>query len=835
MKRRTFMQICAAAAAVGAQRPHPAHAAKTTLAEGYEVSTFPKPWPRPPVKKLILDQTKTPSYSAMAALTPLPGTRRIYLQQPCDHKIVIARPDLKFQIYNAISPVPIESMHLTGYGFVIAHNSKAVSFNYDNTEQRFEEDRLPLLTQRISQDGFVFEQKSFTTTDATGRPLLTVRLRVTGQAGRSPRTLELAWLTVRGTHSRFYSHWNKDYQEWYEDYVVFEPWGPAWESALKLTAADSSQRDGDTLFDVFKHSKNVSASFSRNLAGSSLLFGLSFAKEREALIDMFIPYEGLQHPPAPADQDLCYREEKAFRVSQEKRLLSLSFEDEYRRRSALWSHHFEDAAAIDIPEKVVQDIYHVLTCNDLQFLGSGREVPYLKPGQGGFNSFSTVYGWESSNYLPIMDHQGFHNEVGRVLDYFLTTQQGQKGPEGDISTAEGSFRPFIHWMCETGAILGIFAEHALLSGDFERLRKDAVALLKAARWIQGERARTKDLLPDGSKSIHYGLMPPGRATDFPGFGYSLFTDAFTWQGLDKLAQAFETAKFSEAGWLRAEADDYRQCILESMKKVLKQEPLDPSQKGDEGKYKEKPVLSSDIALIALLQTRLIDAKDELVKDIEAAFRRSGEMDDFFADRMREMDDDELLTKAQERSAGGEIDLYYVNLSEKVWHRLWLERGETVKALRYFYMTLAYSTSRDVHLAIERFCPQLIWLLPWQPNASGNGRILEMIINTLCLENGDSIKLLHGVPDAWFAANQPLGVKKLRTAFGIFSFRMKPVAGRPREYELSYECTRDIPNRFLVALPDGAGQESRRVIEVVTQKMRTATCTINVATGSFSLR
>ncbi|MCL4402329.1 MAG: hypothetical protein M1436_06680 [Acidobacteria bacterium] len=797
MERRTFVRNCAAALTLAAQ--------KIQWALGAEASRISKPWPRPPVKKLVFDDNKSPSYSAMAALTPLPGTKRIYLQQPCDYKIVTARPDLKFQIYNALSPVPADAMHVTGYGFVIVRGSKAVSFDYGNTEQHFENNRLPLLTQRVSQDGFDVEQKSFTTTGHKGRPLLMVRLKVTRRRG--PRALELAWLTVRNIYSRYYSYPN-------EDYIVFEPWGRAWESPLHLERADNSQRDGDILFDAFQHSRNVSTGGSRNLAGSTLIFGVSFAKENEAVIDLAIPYEGLEHPAGATDQDLSYQAEKAFRVAEEKQLLSLSFDDEYRRQTALWNHKFENTAAIEVPEKLVQDVYHVLTCNDLQFLGSGPQVSYLKPGQGGFNSFSTVYGWESSNYLPIMDQQGFHHEVGKVLDYYLTTQHGHHGPEGDISTAEGSFRPHIHWMCETGAILGIFAEHAFLSGDFERLRKDAPALLKAARWIQGERARTRDLLPDGSKSIHYGLMPPGRATDWPEFAYSLFTDAYTWRGLDQLAQAFETAKFPEATWLRAEADDYRQCILQSAKKI------------QQGKSEAKPVLFSDSAL---LEARLIDAKDDVVKDFEAARRKSGELNDLFARRMPQMEDDTLL-RIQEKSAGGEIDLYYVNFAEKVWHRLWLERGETVKALRYFYMTLAYSTSRDVHIVSERFCPQLIWLLPWQPNASGNGRVLEMIFNTLCLESGDSMKLLHGAPDAWFAARRPLGVKRLRTSFGIFSFHIKPAAGKPRQFEFTYECTRDVPSRFLIALPDGKGRESRRVIEVDTQKRKSATRTLDAASG-----
>jgi hypothetical protein len=732
----------------------------------------------------------------MAAITPQPGTKRIYLQQPCDYKSVAARPDLKFQMYHAIDPPGTRTLHVNGYGFVRARGAEAVSFPYERTEQRFENCRLPLLTQRVSEDGVQFEQTSFTTSDAAGRPLLMVRLRVKRQSDTAARELQLGWLTVRAPHARFYSHSN-------EDYIVFEPWGAAWGQGLELTLTGNAQRCGDALCTVFRHSANVTAAPGK-LAGARLMFRVSFREAREGCIEMAVPYEGLTDAAA------------------EEQLRALSFDGEYRRQAALWRGRLERAAAIDVPEKLVEDIYQVLTCNNLQFLGSGAGAAYLKPGQGGYNSFSTVYGWESSNYLPVMDQQGFDAEVGRVLDYYLTTQHGHKGPEGDISTAEGTFRPHIHWMCETGAIVGIFADHALLSGDFRRLRSDAPALLKAANWIRGERARTRDLLPDGSRTTHYGLMPPGRATDWPDFGYSLFTDAYTWRGLDKLARAFETAGFSEAGWLRREADDYRQCILAAVERIVRR-----AKKQEKSRQEEKPV---QFVQSALLEAGLIGAGDGLAREMEAELRRTGAMDDLFATRMPEMEDAALL-RIQEKTAGGEIDLYYVNSAEKVWQRLWLEQGERAKALRYFYMTLAYSTSRDVHIASERFSPQLPWLLPWQPNASGNGRILEMILNTLWMDAGDTAKLLYGAPDAWFRAGVALGVRKLRTPGGVFSFSVRPAAGSGQEYEFGYECSRRAPGKFLVALPDGRGKLARRIVEVETGGRKKGSCRLNAGTGA----
>lgn len=812
MNRRTFLRYGAPALALAA-RGEPS-------APGAAVQPpIHKPWPRPPVKTLRFDQAAIPTFQEMAALTAGPRTKRCYLQQPCDYKIVTARPDLKFQVYNATRPQPSRAAHATGYGFVIMRDGAPVSFNFENTEQRFEGARLPLLTQRLSQSGFQFEQVSFTTTGPRGKPLLMLRLKVTRQSSRSPRHLQLGWLTVRDLHRKFYSHAN-------EDYIVFEPWGPAWNRGLNLTTEGNCQRSDDTLFDVFRHTTNVSVHSAAAVAGTALFFDLSFRQQPDARIEFRVPYECLRHPVSPDDADLDFDEAKAFSTTGLDHLLSLSFEEEYDRQAALWKQRLDTAARIHAPEKLVEDIYQVLTCNNLQFLGSARGVAYLRPGQGGFNNFSTVYGWESSNYLPVMERQGFHAEVGRVLDYFLTTQQGPNGPEGDISTAEGCFRPHIHWMCETGAILGIFAAHTLTSGDYHRLRKDSAALLKAARWIQGQRARTKDVLSDGTKSIHYGLMPAGRASDWPDYAYSLFTDAYTWYGLDKLARAFEQAGLADAVWLRAESDDYRRCIQAAMRRLLASPQPDTS--SEPRQREEKPVLMSQIPL---LETGLVPSACDLVSRIEAALRASGGMSDLFAQRMPQMEDDQLL-RLQEKSAGGEIDLYYVNLAEKVWHRVWLERGERLKALRYFYMTLAYSTSRDLHLASERFSPQLVWLLPWQPNASGNGRILEMMLNTLYLEDGDSAHLLAGVPDAWFAAAQPLGVERLHTPFGQFSFMVKP-AQASGHYELSYQSSRDIPKRFLVSLPDRGQPQSRRVVRVDTRDLRSATFLMDAATGSVS--
>jgi hypothetical protein len=745
-----------------------------------------------------------PSYAKVSQWFPLPGSKRIYLHQPCDREIVEARPDMKILMKRATGDGPV-----TGGGFVLLGdkasqdaNQSVASLDFTKTRSQFEDHALPLLKQTVSQSGFVFEQTSFTTTDAAGRPILMGRMRVVPENAESPRTLSLGWLTVRQPHHAYYSHGN-------EDYIVFEPWGPAWENGLDLQYENGVLHDGKSVFAILHGGDNVSiAQNDSPRLKKHLVAQLDFQKAKEAVLEFVIPYEA-------SPQTI---EEAAAQMA------AISFDGEYRRQAEQWKRHSDRAAKIFVPEPIVEQVYRTLTLNDLQFLGSTPGVSYCKPGQGGFNNFSVVYGWESSQYLTVMDRQGFHDEIRRVLDYFLTTQQGTNGPEGDISTAEGCFRPHIHWMCETGAVLRIFAEHALCAGDVAELRRDAPSLLKAAHWIEHERARTKQIDADGKKVLHYGLMPKGRSTDWPDSCYALFTDAFTWQGLDRLASAFEAAKLPEGKWLRDEAEDYRQCILNALACAIKPHPLDPTLSWVPDDLYEDPAKALPTSIFAapqaLLSSGVLPPESSLIPSIESSLRKAGCLSDLFGFHMKTMEDADLK-KRQEQSAGGKVDLYYVTNCERMWHRIWLERGERIKALRFFYMTLAYATSRDVHMVHERYSPQLPWLLPWQPNGSGNGRVLEMILNTLAFEKGDSVCLLYGAPDAWFESGKPMGLSGLHMAFGEFSFQLKPRT-EPGSYEFSYECRGEVPKKFLLALPSGHGTEDRRIIEIPSEGQKHAT-------------
>ena len=175
--------------------------------------------------------------------------------------------------------------------------------------------------------------------------------------------------------------------------------------------------------------------------------------------------------------------------------------------------------------------------------------------------------------------------------------------------------------------------------------------------------------------------------------------------------------------------------------------------------------------VSLLDADLINPTDERVPLVELGLRQLGIMSDLYACKLYKMED-ESLEQLLLRKSNGKYDLYYVNGAERIWHKVWLERGELEKALKYFYSTMAFSTTVDTGHCSERFCPQMPWLVPWQPNASGNGRIIDMIHRTLFYERDGWLNILAGAPASWLKPGNKIEVKKGITTLGHINFSIE---------------------------------------------------------------
>ena len=114
-----------------------------------------------------------------------------------------------------------------------------------------------------------------------------------------------------------------------------------------------------------------------------------------------------------------------------------------------------------------------------------------------------------------------------------------------------------------------------------------------------------------------------------------------------------------------------------------------------------------------------------------------------------------------------------SLAELYWHRDFLARGELEKALLVLYSSLVYGMSEDMYETVERVNIADSNYAPFQPNSSGNGRVLAML-RRMVIDEQDEAKgtlwLLRGCPRRWFAPGKSISVSDAPTVFGKMALR-----------------------------------------------------------------
>ncbi len=270
---------------------------------------------------------------------------------------------------------------------------------------------------------------------------------------------------------------------------------------------------------------------------------------------------------------------------------------------------------------------------------------YYMPVQGS----GGVWPWEQMKQLVTLDEFGYHDDVAKSLAYFLKLQ-GTSRPHAKVTTADGVFpgtgkfeqsgwendsdstiygvlakqrekMDFPNWTNATGSALIAFAKHYYYSQDRQWLEATAPAMVKACDWILTERKETMHLLPDGSKPLEYGLMPAGEADDRGQANptYNLFTDAYTYQGLQLTASALNDIGNPDGKRLLKEAAIYRADILEVMRRTKRTDPNDSP-------YPQKLNQPDDYVVyatgpLALVDAGLLDPNDSAFSTAERYLER----------------------------------------------------------------------------------------------------------------------------------------------------------------------------------------------------------------------
>jgi len=508
---------------------------------------------------------------------------------------------------------------------------------------------------------------------------------------------------------------------------------------------------GDRALLSYRPDAGVSVSFRDGLTFSAML-----EPGEERAIDLM----------APTAPGLCSAEE-LLRVSEG------SYDAALSRTVAYWNRPLARGMKLATPEPRLNEIYRHLILSSLAGTVKQPERPWHVPYQNLFAT-SMVWPWEFAHMAVPLISVGYAEDMRPSLAFFTERQNGvgqypdPAGPDGDVLSTKGCYTgTSMYWMCETGAVLWVLAEEFLYSRDAEWLERQRGSILAAWDFIQRERARTRLRYDDGRKVEYYGLMPKGRVHDWEGRRYHFaFSDGYTWKGMSEVAAAFRLAGFPEAGRLARDADEYRQCILDAMRRA---EFVDPKT--------HLPFVPNTVFYREGIRGGVwwadgpsaLFAVDQLAPD-----------DRHFEPMLRYLRREwgTLMGLMNHMEGPPDTPYWYVNATERTYYKEFLARDEFEKALLVFTSNLVYGLSHDCYQTVERIDLFESNYAPFQPNPSGNGRMIEMF-KRMVVDEQDlrTLWLLRGCPRRWFGEGQTIDVSDAPTLFGSVAVRTRASQGQ----------------------------------------------------------
>jgi hypothetical protein len=430
------------------------------------------------------------------------------------------------------------------------------------------------------------------------------------------------------------------------------------------------------------------------------------------------------------------------------------------RKAAL--EHFKKpfrakTTTLSLPVSDWEPIFGMMQSSMLQLLIATPNDSSLIPTQGGSNERHFVWVQEAACMLRPMIRLGHFAPVRRALDFIFSLQDGGTPPEGRFTTlagAVGTTGP--RWMNSTGSALEIAAEYYLCSRSTAFLKEYLPKILRAADWIIGEIRATRKTTADGRRPLGYGLMPFGHSTDCDNGRVVSFTDTYTYLGLRRAAELLAAIGHERADEVSGEADLYQGDIQAAIVALTRKDgfierKIVTGEKGESYYTGFENVAGA----IHFVYTGLLDARSERFRRYRAYFEKHCATGEFLGNI--------------------DSDVAYMGIGEWLWQDAYLKAGEWKKAFLANMTNLKYGMTRDTLQVQERMSRSNAGFIPWQPNGSGSGKILEMMVKSIYFEDGDTAVLLGGIPWQWLATDG-LSLKGLYLPQGRLSVEVTPSKG-----------------------------------------------------------
>ncbi|CAN5397190.1 hypothetical protein BH10BAC3_BH10BAC3_21340 [soil metagenome] len=500
-----------------------------------------------------------------------------------------------------------------------------------------------------------------------------------------------------------------------------------------------------------------------------------------------------------------------------KEMAALNYDIQKERVTKYWRDIVEKSTIFNVPEPKFNEMAKAIIPHiRISVTKEPTSGLYMVPAAA--LSYK-VYPNEAVFQILLMERFGDFKTTADYLNTFLQLQGSSKLPgtfTGDqkevfFGTKVDSVHNFTEengYNMHHGTVLWGLARHYLYSGDKDWLKTAAPHMIKAADWIMQQREQTKQLDENGSKAVHYGLLPAGVLEDVHDWEFWYATNAYSCMGMEAMAKAFEKGGLPEAATYKAAAKAYHDDIRRSIETASELAPVVrlrnntyvpwvPSQPHQRFRYfgtkkaeyydryqkniyptlRLSAIREALYGPVVLLKSGLIDATEPMAGWV---------LDDW--------EDNLTLSSSLNLNVHGRVEdeywfsqggmVFQANLINPV--NSYLQRHEIPATIRGLYDNFVSCLYPDVNANTEEFHEWGHGSGPFY-KCPDEARFVSQVCDLLVAENKEEIWLGAGTPRRWLEPGQNIELKKAQTAYGEISFSMHAGAV-PGTIEASIEPT-----------------------------------------------
>ncbi len=419
---------------------------------------------------------------------------------------------------------------------------------------------------------------------------------------------------------------------------------------------------------------------------------------------------------------------------------------EFEEGKQVWRKLMASCVQLDIPDAGVRNAYYA-SIGDIFIMREPVAKGYIacSPGTEGYRCPNSA---EASMAAVGIDQAGLHKAAAIGYQVHLDIQ----GKNGDWSDPTG-------WLHKFWGVAGFKAwtvmEHYRLTGDRSYLERVYPKMLANSRWQETQRARTR-VLVDGSKPLHYGMMPRGQGDcglDAGDGWYGYFIPHNVWA-------VYGNKLNLEAAKILGKANDINE--LQSIYEVAQKDIINAIERGSilEDGYRwipgspGNPAGSRWGALNAAFPCDVLPADHELITGTLKYMNK------------------QLSAGGLQVHTGWMVDGMWVAMSLDNVAEVELARGNGDEAARLLYATLNHGTP------LYTWCEER-GQEPNTPKTSGDRQhlwtpaaVIRAIRDCMVMEKDGGLHLALGTARHWLNDGNEVGVKNAPTHFGEVTYKMK---------------------------------------------------------------